>query len=142
MSHGNTYDIHKVARQCGVKLRDWQMHSPTSRQANDCFCKPTLRDIGRRHGEDHLRLVLMLLTGSEANARHLYADVIKAVSRLLANHPELIRRPSLVDDFNRMEIGALRDRSKRMRCGVPTSDVLLVILGMEFGIGSTGDVAA
>jgi hypothetical protein len=121
--------------ECGVKLLGWRDHSPTSRRPRECFCKPTMRDIGRRHGEDHLRLVLMLLTGTEENAGELYADVLKAVSRLLAGHPELVRRRSLVEDFNALDIGALRQAAKDMRCGVPTSDVLLVILTIQFGIG-------
>lgn len=84
-------NIHKIARECGVILRDWQHHSPTSRRARECFCKPTLREIGRRYGEEHLRLVLMLVTGNKRNAGELYADVLKAVSRLLLANPELVR---------------------------------------------------
>jgi hypothetical protein len=43
-----------------------------------------------------------------ANARELYADMTKAVSRLLAQHPDLMRRAA-----------------KDLKSGVPTSDVLL-----------------
>lgn len=127
-------NIHKVARECGVILRDWQHHSPTSRRARECFCKPTVREIGRRHGEDHLRLVLMLITGNSRNAGELYADVLKAVSRLLVGNPDLVRRPSLVDDFNTIDIGALRRGARSMKYGMATSDEILVALRMQFGL--------
>lgn len=115
-------------------LRDWQHHSPTSRRSRECFCKPTVREIGRRHGEDHLRLVLMLITGSSINAAELYADVLKAVSRLLIANPELVRRPSLVSDFNAVDLGALRRGARSMKYGLATSDEILVALRMQFGL--------
>ncbi|MDG3577141.1 hypothetical protein P7F60_12130 [Rhizobium sp. YJ-22] len=127
-------NIHKVARECGVSLLDWRLHSPTSRRSRQCFCKPTIREIGRRHGEDHLRLVLMLVTGTPDNAKELYADVLKAVSRLIISNPELIRRPSLVDDFNAINMGALRRSARAMKSGVATSDAMLVALTMRFGL--------
>lgn len=135
MSLATGLNIHKIARECGVSLLDWRRHSPTSRKSRQCFCKPTLREIGRRHGADHLRLVLMLVTGTAENAGELYADVLKAVSRLLIGNPELIRRPSLVDDFNSINIGALRRSARAMKCGVATSDAMLVVLAIRFGLG-------
>jgi hypothetical protein len=64
-------DIYKIARQCGVKLFDGHLHSPTSRKPFECYCKLTVKDIGRDYGEDHLRLVFMLMTGTRANAAEL-----------------------------------------------------------------------
>jgi hypothetical protein len=129
-----TVNIHRVARECGVILRDWQHHSPTSRRSRECFCKPTVREIGRRHGEDHLRLVLMLLTGSPRNADQLYSDVLKATSRLLIANPELVRRPSLVSDFNAIDLGVLRRGARTMKYGMATSDEILVALRMQFSL--------
>jgi hypothetical protein len=125
-------NIYKVARECGVRLRDASEHSPASRRPGDCFCKPTIREIGEHRGEHHLRLVLMLMTGEKGNARELYADVLKAVSRLLAKHPELIRRPTLIDDFNTLNIHRLRREAKAMNCDTAMSDVLHVMLTMTF----------
>ncbi|KRB51799.1 hypothetical protein ASE04_09720 [Rhizobium sp. Root708] len=130
----STVNIYKIARECGVRLQDARQHSPASRRPFDCFCKPTVREIGERFGEGHLRLVFNLICGSKQNGRELYADVMKAVSRLIAKHPELIRRPSLVDDFNAFDLGAMRRGAKNMRCDVPTSDVLLVLLSIRFGL--------
>ncbi|MCK8779066.1 hypothetical protein M0654_03610 [Rhizobium sp. NTR19] len=125
-------NIYKITRECGVRLRDASEHSPASRRPGDCFCKPTIREIGESHGEAHLRLVLMLLTGDRSNARELYADVLKAVSRLLAKHPELVRRPTLIDEFNALNIHRLRRQAKAMNCDTAMSDVLHVMLTLTF----------
>lgn len=50
-------DIYRVTRQYGVRFFDGHQHSPTSRKAVECYCKPTLKEIGRENGEDHLKLV-------------------------------------------------------------------------------------
>lgn len=125
-------DIYKIARQCGVRLYDGHLHSPTSRKPSECFCKPTVRDIGREHGEDHLRLVLMLMTGTKANASELYSDMIKAVSSLLIQHPNLAKRSTLVNDFDKIDLGSLRRKAKAMNCGIPNSHVLRVLIGIRF----------
>lgn len=124
-------NIYRVARECGVKLMDAREHSPASRRPGACYCKPTIREIGARQGEAHLRLVLMLMTGTKTNARELYADLVKAVSRLLAQHPELVRRPSLVSEFNAIDLGRLRRQARMMNCGVPMADVLTVLLSVK-----------
>jgi hypothetical protein len=133
-------DIYKVARQCGVKLYDGHLHSPTSRKPFDCYCKPTVREIGREYGEDHLRLVFMLMTGNRANAAELYSDMIKAVSSVLIQNPELVRSPSLVSDFNVLDLGSLRRKAKAMNCGIPTTHVLRVLIGVKFYKPVQGDL--
>lgn len=96
------------------------------------FCKATLRDIGREHGEDHLRLVFMLMTGTPTNAAELYSDMIRAVSALVINMPGIEKRSTLVADFDRIDLGSLRRQARSMRCGIPTSHVLRVLLRARF----------
>lgn len=134
MSARHSCNIFKVARECGVILRDAQHHSPTSRKGRECYCKPTVREIGQRFGEEHLRLVLMLITGNQRNAGELYADVIKAVSRLLIANPDLMRRPSLVDDFNQLDLSAMRRGAREMNYGMASSDEILGAIRMHFGL--------
>lgn len=134
-------NIYKIARECGVRLKDASEHSPASRRPGDCFCKPTVREIGEQHGEAHLRLVFMLMTGNRENARELYADVLKAVSRLMARHPDLVRRPALIADFNALNIHRLRRQAKAMKCDTAMSDVLHVMLTLTFII-DTADIGA
>ncbi len=133
-------DIYKVARQCGVRLFDGHLHSPTSRKPMECYCKPTVREIGRENGEDHLKLVFMLMTGTRANAAELYADMIRAVSSVLIQNPALVRSSSLVSDFNALDLGSLRRKAKAMNCGIPTTHVLRVLIGVKFFKPVQGDL--
>lgn len=133
-------DIYRVARQCGVKLFDGHLHSPTSRKPFECYCKPTVREIGRDHGEDHLKLVFMLMTGNRSNAAELYADMIKACSSLLIQNPRLLKSPTLTQDFDRIDLGSLRRKAKAMHCGIPTTHVLRVLIGIRFYAPIQGDI--
>ncbi len=133
-------DIYRVARQCGVKLFDGHLHSPTSRKPFECYCKPTVRDIGRDQGEDHLRLVFMLMTGTRSNAAELYSDMIKAISSLLVQNPGLVKSASLVGDFNDIDLGSLRRKARAMNCGIPTTHVLRVLIGVKFYKPVQGDL--
>jgi hypothetical protein len=133
-------NIYKVARECGVQLFDADQHSPRSRKPFECYCKPTVREIGRDHGEDHLRLVFMLMTGNRGNAAELYADMIKAVSTLIAENPDLIKSPSLTGDFNAIDLGSLRRKAKAMRLPVESWKVLLVLISVRFYRPIQGDL--
>lgn len=121
-------DIYRVARQCGVILRDGHEHSPSARKPRECFCKPTLREIGKAHGEGHLKLVLMLLTGDPDNSRELYSDMIRAVSSILVKKPDLEKRPNLVNEFNAINLGTIRRAAKRIDCSVAKTDAIKVML--------------
>lgn len=59
----------------------WRLaaNSPTSRKGRDCYCKPTVREIGCGDGKEHLRLVLMLVTGNKRNADHIQSAVREIV---------------------------------------------------------------
>lgn len=133
-------DIYKIARQCGVKLFDAHLHSPTSRKPRECYCKDTLRDIGKEHGEGHLKLVLLLMTGNTMNAAELYSEVIKAVSWLLIQYPELTKRPNLMNEFDYLDLGTLRRKARAMNCGIPTTHVLRVLLAIRFYQPIQGDL--
>lgn len=139
MTAKHSVDIYRVARQCGVKLFDAHLHSPTSKRPYHCYCKPTVRWIGQAYGEDHLRLVLRLMTGTKQNALHLHADVMKAVARLLDAKPELLRRTRLVDEFNAIDLGNIRSRAKGDCCGVPTCEAATVILALHFDALAAAD---
>lgn len=138
--HAHRCDIYKVARQCGVKLFDGSKHSPTSRRPYECFCKPTVREIGQTHGESHLKLVLMLMTGTRANALELYADMIKAVSAVLAENPELVKSPTLAKDFDAIDLGSLRRKSKGMRSPFPHWNSLYTLILVRFYKPIQGDL--
>lgn len=138
--HAHRCDIYKVARQCGVKLFDGHKHSPTSRKAFECYCKPTVRDIGREHGEDHLKLIFMLMTGTRANAAELFADMIKAVSAILVENPELVKSPTLTKDFDAIDLGSLRRKIKAMHMPVENWKALYVLISVRFYRPIQGDL--
>ncbi|WP_244651215.1 hypothetical protein [Rhizobium sp. CFBP 8762] len=79
-----------------------------------------------------MRLVFMLMTGTKANARELYADMIKAVSRLIVTNPGLEKRRTLVDEFNSIDLGRLRRNVKAANFGIPNSHVLQVLITTKF----------
>jgi hypothetical protein len=133
-------DVYRVARQCGVVLRDSFEHSPTSRRPKECFCKPTLKKIGRSEGEGHLLLVLQLMVGTRTNSLELYADMIKAVSSLLVRNPHLVKRPTLLQDFDAIDLGSLRRKADGMNVGIATTHVLRVLLSLRFYAPMQGDL--
>lgn len=133
-------DIYKVARQCGVKLFDGAKHSPTSKRPYECFCKPTAREIGRAHGEAHLKLVWMLMTGTTANALELYADMMTAVSAILVEHPELVKSPTLAKDFDAIDLGSVRRKAKGMRSPFPRWCSLYTLIMIKFYQPIQGDL--
>lgn len=134
-------DIYKIARACNVYLHDTEKHSPTGRKPFDCYCKPMLRDIVNAHGEDHLKAVLMLMTGTDRNAAVLYADTIKATSELLIGWPDLMRRKTLVDDFNKIDLQAFRQYVRKRGMRMPSWQALLVMMVMILDANSERAVA-
>jgi hypothetical protein len=66
--------------------------------------------------------------------------MIKAVSSILVQNPGLLKSPSLVDDFNAIDLGSLRRKAKAMNCGIPTTHVLRVLIGVKFFKPLQGDL--
>jgi hypothetical protein len=107
MPTAQSVNLYRVARDVGIVLRDASDHSPTSIRPRHCFCKPTLRQIGQTHGEEHLRLVLRLIVESAGNAAELHASTIKAVSALLDAEAVTVDG-ALFDAFDRIDLRTLR----------------------------------
>lgn len=125
-------DIHKVARQCGVKLYNGSRRYKSTRSARECFSPATLRRIGRTHGAAHLALVLRLIAETNGNAKELYAETLSAVSELLNHRPDLIERGLLLFDvFDRIDLAATRCRARELNCGLPASHVMRILLALE-----------
>lgn len=115
MSKPGGHNVHKVARALGVKILDAQKHSPTSARPKTCYCMPTLQKVVK-HGEPHLTIVLRLIVETRDNASELWAATITAISELLLVMPHLINRGfRLFDDFDAIDLGALRRRAKKIK---------------------------
>ena len=135
-------DIHRVARQCGVRLRDGSRCYRAIRRAGECYSPATLRRIGRRHGAAHLALVLRLIVETDDNATALYGETLHAVSELLNHRPDLIERGvALFDDFDGIDLNALRRQARAMACGLPVSHVMRILLIQKLS-GQRTDAAA
>lgn len=125
-------DIHRVARQCGVKLFNGGRIYKSARGPNECFSPATLRRIGRAHGEGHLALVLRLIVETEGNATELFAETLWAVSELICHRPDLLDRgTALFDAFDRIDLAAMRRQAREMQCGLPPGHVMRVLLAMH-----------
>jgi hypothetical protein len=99
-----------------------------------------VRDIGREHGEAHLKLVFMLMTGTKANALELYSDMLKAVSAILVENPELVKSPTLTKDFDAIDLGSLRRKVKAMRMPIENWKALYVLVSVRFYKPIQGDL--
>lgn len=119
-------DIHRVAGQCGIKLRD-AVESSSNRRPRECFAKGTLRAIGREHGEAHLALVLRLIVETEGNAAELYSETITAVSRVVLSG--LIEvGGTLFDAFDEIDLGQLRAWAQAVRGTASTGETMATAL--------------
>ena len=124
----HSINIYRVARECRVILRDRQPYDPRARKPFECYFKQTVRDVGAEHGEAHVKLVFMLMTGTPNNASNLYVDAFRAVSGLIEHNPALVKSPSLMSDFNAICIRTLRAQARSMKCGIPSTHVMRVLL--------------
>lgn len=115
MSKPGGHNVYNVTRPLGVKVLDASLHSPTSVRPKHCYCMPTLQKVVR-HGEAHLTMVLRLIVETKGNATELWAATITAISELLLAMPWLTERGlDLFDQFDRIDLAALRRRAKAIR---------------------------
>lgn len=113
-------DIHRVARACGVTLHDGVENRSSGRASGHCYCKPTVRAIGRAHGEGHLALVLRLINET-GNGLHLHASVLQAVSAVVLSG-EVEIGSGLFDAMDEIDLGRLRASAKAL--SGPTADTM------------------
>lgn len=134
----NNCDIYRVSRQCGVILREAHDHSPTSRKPRECFCKPTVRRIGRAHGEAHLAMCFRLIVESEGNAEELYAETLAAVSLVLASGL-VAMTGALFEAFDRIDLGELRRWAHAARGSATTPEAMAAVLLWKLARPSTAE---
>ncbi|WP_143241419.1 hypothetical protein [Agrobacterium tumefaciens] len=71
------------------------------------------------------------MTGTKQNAACLYGDLMKAVARILHEDQALMRRPSLVSDFDAMDLAGIRKQAQAMKCGVPLTERAGVLISLQ-----------
>lgn len=122
------FNLKQVLRTTKVTVMPAEMSSLNRHRERVCYCRKTLIEVGNSHGAGHLQLVLMLITGTVGNSSFIFADVVKAVSKIIIARPDLIKCPSFMDDFNKMDIGAMRSYARLSPIGLPVSSVLMVMM--------------
>ncbi|ANN59642.1 hypothetical protein A9174_24945 [Mesorhizobium loti NZP2037] len=132
-------DIFAIARACGVKLHESADSRSSGRQPGHCYCKPTLRAIGRRHGEAHLALVLKVIN-STGNGLELHAATLQAVSYLILVEVMPIGS-ALFEAFDRIDLGHVR-RMARAMPGLTSNNMVALLYPMLAGTAIFEKVAA
>lgn len=127
----STFNLHRIAGECGVKLLQPKAHSGKTNKPGECFCKATARWIGTTYGPDHLRLVFRLMTGTKRNATCLYSDMMKALARIIDEDQQIARSPALVSDFDALDLVELRAEAQAMECGVSLPERVGVLLSLR-----------
>ncbi len=127
----SSFNTHRIAQECGVKLLAPKEHRGPSNRPGECFCRATVKWIGTTYGPDHLRLVFKLMTGTKQNAACLYGDLMKAIARILHEDQALMRRPTLVAELDAMDLGDIRRRAQAMKCGLPLTERAGVLISLE-----------
>lgn len=136
-------DIHRIARQSGVKLTDGSQFYRTARDPGECFSPATMRRIGCAHGAGHLALVLRLVVETEGNAGELYSETMWSISELLHHRPDLLDRGvALFDAFDTVDLRAVRAAAKTLSCGLPVSHVMRVLLALQMDHYPTDEPAS
>lgn len=123
-------DIFRVADRCNIRLFDRRLHSPRGRKARECYCKPTLRRIGRRYGEIHLIQTIRLIVET-GNATELYAETISAVSAVVASGLVQVDG-ALFDAFDKINLGELRLWASVVKPGCSTGETMAAVLLHRF----------
>lgn len=90
----------------------------------------TLDKILRERGEDHLRDVLTVLTESENNRNMLIAPVIKAISKIMAEHPSWYASDAskFLEVMDRADLAGLYERAKANKRVVAAHDTIAALL--------------
>ncbi|ESY21423.1 hypothetical protein [Mesorhizobium sp. LNJC394B00] len=132
-------DIHAIARTCGVTLHDSADNRSTGRKPGHCYCKPAVRDIGRRYGESHLALVLKLIN-STGNGLELHAATLQAVSYLVRIEVMPIGS-GLFEALDRIDLGHVRRLAKAMP-GSTANNMVAMLYPMLAGTALFEKVAA
>lgn len=90
----------------------------------------TLERILSDHGEAHLRDVLTVLTESENTKHMLIAPVIKAISKIMAEHPSWYASDAskFLEVMDRADLAGLYERAKANKRVVAAHDTIAALL--------------
>jgi len=111
------YGVHFIAHTRRVEGR----HQSKARR--------TCQTLLKKHGAEHLRLVFGLINTTE-NRGNWSAQCFTAVSWLVLNKPDWVERRGFLDEFDKIDLRALLEKSKEINPSAPTV-TMSVLLSYE-----------
>lgn len=118
--------VDRIAAEYGVHFVN---HTKRAEGRHQSKARKTCQTLLRKHGQEHLRLVLGLIN-SPSNRGNWSAPCVTAVSWLVLNKPEWVARGDFLDLFDGVDLKALLDRAKKLNPSAPTV-TLSVLLSWE-----------
>jgi hypothetical protein len=112
MRSPHPFNLHRVARQCGVILVDAEDNRSSGWKPGLCSCKSTARAIGQAHGEAHLALVFRLCAET-GNGLELHAATLQALCYLVEVEVMPIGS-TLFEAFDKIDLGHVRRLARAM----------------------------
>ncbi|WP_068419918.1 hypothetical protein [Labrenzia sp. OB1] len=108
--------VDRIAAEFGVHFVD---HTIKPRGRHESRARRTCQTILKKHGPEHLRLVFGLINTTK-NRGNWQAACFTAVSRLVLNKPDLLKRADFLDLFDRIDLDALLKSAKQANASAPT----------------------
>ncbi|MCV0427171.1 MAG: hypothetical protein K5905_17050 [Roseibium sp.] len=124
MASGGIVD--RIAAEFGVHFVN---HTKRTDGRHQSKARKTCQTLLKKHGADHLRLVLGLINTPQ-NRGNWSAPVVTAVSWVVLKRPEWVARQDFVAQFDRLDLQALFVSAKDLNPSAPTI-TLSVLLSYE-----------
>jgi hypothetical protein len=115
--------VDRIAAEYGVHFVD---HTTRPTMRHQSRARRTCQKLLKRHGAEHLRLVFGLINTTE-NRGNWSAPCFTAVSWLVLNKPELVKRRDFLNLFDRIDLDNLLVRAKRVNSGAPTITATILL---------------
>ncbi|MEO9528861.1 hypothetical protein [Roseibium sp.] len=128
MASGGLVD--RIAAEFGVHFIS---HTRRSEGRHQSKARRTCQTLLKKHGPEHLRLVFGLINTAE-NRGNWSAPCFTSVSWLVLSKPDWVERRGFLDQFDKIDLGALLDVAKQLNPAAPTL-TMSVLLSYELDKG-------
>lgn len=103
----------EICEELGIEIVPTNVRRSTLGE-RQCCAERTIDKMIAKHGEEHVRFVLITISETVNNGRELVAPTIEAVSDVVLAHPTWIREASIwLKMFDRLDLSSLRAKAKR-----------------------------
>lgn len=133
MASGGLVD--RIAAEFGVHFIS---HTRRCQGRHQSKARRTCQTLLTKHGPEHLRLVFGLINTTD-NRGNWSAPCFTAVSWLVLSKPDWVERQGFVDQFDKIDLGALLELAKQLNPAAPTVTMSVLLsyeLDRSLGAGS------